>query len=33
MGKKDFGQLFSISNEWLKSLEYVIESGGEYYTK
>jgi hypothetical protein len=29
----DSGQLFSAFNEWMKRLEYVIESGGEYYTK
>jgi hypothetical protein len=29
----DSGQLFSVFNEWMKRLEYVIESGGEYYTK
>jgi hypothetical protein len=29
----DSGQLFSVFNEWKKRLEYVIESGGEYYTK
>jgi hypothetical protein len=28
----DSDQLFSIFNEWMKRLEYVIESGGEYYT-
>jgi hypothetical protein len=27
------GQLFSVFNEWMKRLEYGIESGGEYYTK
>jgi hypothetical protein len=27
------GQLFSIFNEWIKRLEYVIESEGEYYTE
>jgi hypothetical protein len=31
--KMDSGQLFSIFNEWMKRLEYVIESGGKYYTK
>jgi hypothetical protein len=25
----DSGQLFSVFNEWMKRLEYVIESGGE----
>jgi hypothetical protein len=25
--RMDSGQLFSIFNEWMKSLEYVIESG------
>jgi hypothetical protein len=29
----DSGQLFSVFNEWMKRLEYVIESGAEYYTK
>jgi hypothetical protein len=29
----DSGELFGVSNEWMKSLEYVIESGGEYYTR
>jgi hypothetical protein len=29
----DSGQLFSVFNEWMKKLEYGIESGGEYYTK
>jgi hypothetical protein len=29
----DSGQLFSVFNEWTNRLEYVIESGGEYYTK
>jgi hypothetical protein len=28
----DPGQLFTIFNEWIKTLEYVIESGGEHYT-
>jgi hypothetical protein len=31
--RMDFGQLFSGFNEWMKRLEYVIESRGEYYTK
>jgi hypothetical protein len=31
--RRDSGQLFSVFNEWMKRLEYVIESGGEYYTK
>jgi hypothetical protein len=31
--RMDSGQLFSIFNEWMKGLEYVIESGGVYYTK
>jgi hypothetical protein len=31
--RMNFGQLFSVLNEWMKRLEYVIESGGEYYTK
>jgi hypothetical protein len=31
--KMDSGQLFSIFNEWMKRREYVIESGGEDYTK
>jgi hypothetical protein len=31
--RADFGQLFSVFNEWLKRVEYVIKSGGEYYTK
>jgi hypothetical protein len=29
----DSGQLFSVFNEWIKRLEYVMESGREYYTK
>jgi hypothetical protein len=32
-GRMDFGQLFNVFNKWIKRLEYVIESGGEYYTK
>jgi hypothetical protein len=31
--RMDFGQLFSVFNEWMKRLEYTIESGGECYTK
>jgi hypothetical protein len=31
--RMDSGQLFSVFNEWMKRLEYVIESGGEYYMK
>jgi hypothetical protein len=31
--RMDSGQLFSVFNEWMKRLEYVAESGGEYYTK
>jgi hypothetical protein len=31
--RMDSGQLFGVFNEWMKRLEYVIESGGEYYTK
>jgi hypothetical protein len=31
--RMDSGQLFRVLNEWMKRLEYVIESGGEYYTK
>jgi hypothetical protein len=31
--RTDSGQLFSVFNEWTKRFEYVIESGGEYYTK
>jgi hypothetical protein len=31
--RMDSGQLFSVFNEWTKKLEYVIESGGESYTK
>jgi hypothetical protein len=31
--KMDCGQLFSIFNDWMERFEYVIESGGEYYTK
>jgi hypothetical protein len=31
--RMDSGQLFSIFNKWMKRLEYVIESGAEYYTK
>jgi hypothetical protein len=27
----DSGQLFSVFHEWMKRLEYVIESGGGYY--
>jgi hypothetical protein len=30
--KMDSGQLFSVFNEWMKRLEYVIKPGGEYYT-
>jgi hypothetical protein len=33
VGRMDSGQFFSIFNEWMKRLEYVIESGGERYTK
>jgi hypothetical protein len=29
----DFGQLFSVLNEWMTRPEHVIELGGEYYTK
>jgi hypothetical protein len=29
----DSRQLLSVFNEWMKRLEYDIESGGEYYTK
>jgi histone-lysine N-methyltransferase SETMAR len=32
-GRMDSGPLFSLFNEWMMRLEYVIESGGEYYTK
>jgi hypothetical protein len=32
-GRMDSGQLFSVLNEWMKRLEYVIESGGEYCTE
>jgi hypothetical protein len=31
--RMDSGQLCSVFNEWMKRLESVIESGGEYYTK
>jgi hypothetical protein len=31
--RMDFSQLFSVFSEWMKRLEYVTESGGEYYTK
>jgi hypothetical protein len=31
--RMDSGQLFSVCKEWMKKLEYAIESGGEYYTK
>jgi histone-lysine N-methyltransferase SETMAR len=31
--RMDFGQLFKVSNEWMKRPEYVTESGEEYYTK
>jgi hypothetical protein len=31
--RMDSGQLFGIFNEWMKRLEYVIESGGESYIK
>jgi hypothetical protein len=31
--RMDIGQLFSVFNEWMKRLEYVIESRGEYGTK
>jgi hypothetical protein len=27
----DSGHIFSAFNEWMKKLEYVVESGGEYY--
>jgi hypothetical protein len=29
----DSGQFFSVLNEWMKRLEYVVESGGEYDTR
>jgi hypothetical protein len=32
-GLEDSAQVFSVFNERVKRLEYVIESGGEYYTK
>jgi histone-lysine N-methyltransferase SETMAR len=32
-GRMDSGQLFSLFNEWMKRLEYVIESEGDYCTK
>jgi hypothetical protein len=31
--RMDSGQLFNAFNEWMKRREYVIESGGEYYTQ
>jgi hypothetical protein len=31
--RMDSGQLFSVFKKWMKRPEYVIESGGEYYTK
>jgi hypothetical protein len=31
--RMDSGQLFSVFNEWMKRLVYVIESGGECYTQ
>jgi hypothetical protein len=31
--RMDSGQLFSVFNEWMKRLEYVIEPGGECDTK
>jgi hypothetical protein len=31
--RMDPGQLFSVFNEWMKRLEWVIKSGGEYHTK
>jgi hypothetical protein len=31
--RMDSSQLFSIFNEWMKKLEYVVESRGEYDTK
>jgi hypothetical protein len=31
--RMDSGQIFSVFNVWMKRFEYVIESGGEYYTK
>jgi hypothetical protein len=31
--RMDSGQLFSVFNEWMKRLEYVIESGEEYCTQ
>jgi hypothetical protein len=31
--RMDSGHLFSVFNAWMKRLEYVIESGREYYTQ
>jgi hypothetical protein len=31
--RMDFGPLFSVFNEWMKRLEYVLKSEGEYYIK
>jgi hypothetical protein len=31
--KMDSGQLFSVFNEWMKRLDYGIESGGKSYAK
>jgi hypothetical protein len=31
--RMDSGQLFSVFDKWMKRLEYIIESGGEYYTQ
>jgi hypothetical protein len=31
--RMDSSQLFSVFNEWIKRLEYVTESEGEYYNK
>jgi hypothetical protein len=31
--RMDSGQVFSIFHECMKRFEYVVESGGEYYTK
>jgi hypothetical protein len=31
--KMDPGPCFSVFNEWVNRIKYVIESGGEQYTK
>jgi ABC-type uncharacterized transport system substrate-binding protein len=31
--RMDSDQLFSVFNEWMKRLNYILEPGGEYYIK